>query len=140
MRYSRIRRKKRQRNYTRFFLIGLTLFAIIYIVSAGAIGKKLSSIIAPRLSLKEEKSAKDDDNEDDGKSKESNPDRADGEKADEGQSSGKEIEKISETVEVAPLTIFTIQLGAFATEENAKELAQEVRERGAGGYIIKDEF
>lgn len=134
MRYSRIRRKRRQRNYARFLLIGIVLFVAVYIISAGAIGKRLSDIIAPRLSAREDES-KDSEVEKDMESQQTDEKEKDEKEPDE-----KKVKKISETIKVEPLSIFAIQMGAFSTEENANELAEEIQTRSGGGYIIKDEY
>src|SRR5690606_20564826 len=63
---------------------------------------------------------------------------ADGSKTHE--SDNKEIKKITETIKVEPLTIYTIQLAAFSTEENAREFAVAIKDRGGGGYIIEDKY
>ena len=135
MRYSRVRRKRRQRNYARIFIIGLLLFIVLYVVSAGAIGKYLSGIIASRLGDMDEDSGLDGMDKDEIVEPKEN---ADGSKTHE--SDNKEIKKITETIKVEPLTIYTIQLAAFSTEENAREFAVAIKDRGGGGYIIEDKY
>lgn len=135
MRYSRVRRKRRQRNYARIFIIGLLLFIVLYVVSAGAIGKYLSGIIASRLGDMDEDSGLDGMDKDEIVEPKEN---ADGSKTHE--LDNKEIKKITETIKVEPLTIYTIQLAAFSTEENAREFAVAIKDRGGGGYIIEDKY
>ena len=138
MRYSRIRKKKRQRGYARLFMIGLILFAIIYVVSAGAIGKFLSNKIAPKLKGMGEAQEEDVQSEED-KMQDSMANGPDTAKISHKKESGN-VKKISETIRVAPLTIYTIQMAAFSAEENAKEFVREIQELGAGGYIVNDKF
>ena len=100
-----------------------------------AIGKYLSGIIASRLGDMDEDSGLDGMDKDEIVEPKEN---ADGSKTHE--SDNKEIKKITETIKVEPLTIYTIQLAAFSTEENAREFAVVIKDRGGGGYIIEDKY
>src|SRR5690606_15809638 len=131
MRYSRISKRRRQRNHARIAVLGLVLFIIIYVVSAGAIGKYLSGIIAPKLGGMDEdkenvslgEKLKDDDNNigTDNNGSKTN------------KSGDKEIKKITKNIEIAPFTIYTIQMAAFSTEANAQEFASTIQSRGGAG-------
>ncbi|NMA94932.1 MAG: SPOR domain-containing protein [Clostridiales bacterium] len=136
MRYSRVRRKKKQRNYARLFLLLIIVFAAIYFGSATAIGKRLSSFIAPRLKLDNlfGDLKKEDEIEDEQKDDIKKPDVV------EDRGSEGDIEKVTENIKVEPISIYAIQLGAFSTKENAQILSDDIKARGAAGYILEDKY
>src|SRR5699024_9062031 len=124
-------KKKKQRNFARFFVIGLIIFIIIYVTSAGAIGKYISNIIAPKLGIS------DDTKEDE---LDTNPNQNEDKDIEDKKDNDGEVKKISESIEVSPLSISAIQMGAFSTKDNANERVKEIQNGGGGGYIVEDNF
>jgi hypothetical protein len=131
MRYSRVKKNQTRKRYATFLLVVLLGFGLIYVISAGTLGKFVSNLIQPILSGKQSI-------EEEGQSTDTVdpiitlPDNTNASAAD--------TAKITDTLNARALTLFAIQMGAFTDEENAKAFSQELKTRGGAGYIFKDEF
>ena len=105
MRYSRFRRRSTQRRYTSVIILGLLLFLGFYIASAGAAGNFISRIISPIIN------AFDNDAKQDGNDDVSTP--PDTDLTLPGGESSKETERVTEQIDIAPMSFHAIQLGAL---------------------------
>jgi hypothetical protein len=127
MRYSRIRKKNSKKRYATVALIFLLTLTMIYLISAGSLGKVVSNLISLLLS-EEDDNRPEDLNEMPEliiPDKKQEPDR---------------LEKITDSLKANALNMYAIQMGAFTDEKNAKVLASELKDRGGAGYILKDDF
>jgi len=127
MRYSRIRKKNSKKRYATVALIFLLTLTMIYLISAGSLGKVVSNLISLLLS-EEDDNRPEDLNEMPEliiPDKKQEPDR---------------LEKITDSLKANALNMYAIQIGAFTDEKNAKVLASELKDRGGAGYILKDDF
>ncbi|MFU0800845.1 MAG: SPOR domain-containing protein [Xylanivirga thermophila] len=141
MRYSRIKRRKRKKGYAIFIVI-IIVCAGFYIYGAGAAGNFLSKLISPIIEnrdghkgidvKKEKEQSLVVDPHIDDESKKDGP--ANSEEREE------KMEQKTEQIEVQPLTVSAIQIGAFSSRENAEMWAKDLRERGGAGYIIEDKY
>jgi len=141
MRYSRLKRSRSRRRYIFMLIIGLLLFGAIYFLSAGAVGRYISEIVAPILDGKENlnENVKNGSNSEMGDNNKGDVEltlpKAEGE-GDHESSDG----RITESIKIEPLNYFLIQVGAFNGMDNAKLLARDIQEKGGAGYIIEDEY
>ena len=132
MRYSRFRRRSTQRRYTSVIILGLLLFLGFYIASAGAAGNFISRIISPIIN------AFDNDAKQDGNDDVSTP--PDTDLTLPGGESSKETERVTEQIDIAPMSFHAIQLGAFTDEKNARAAAAELQNKGGAGFIQNDKY
>ena len=131
MRYSRFKRKRSNQRYAVFFLITLLIIAVIYIASAGTIGKFISGIISPILASFD-KGEGNETPEPDGLDE---PDLAIPD-----NNPAEDAVKITDTIETSPVSLCAIQMGAFTDEANAVSYGDEIKSKGAAGYVIEDTF
>lgn len=138
MRYSRLKRRKRRR-YTWIVFLGLLLFLVVYIGSASAAGNFISRLVTSFLSnFSSANSGKEDASIGEPDTRLTVPDKADtapNESLDKGN-----IQKVTEQLDIAPFNLYTIQLGAFSSKENAEMAARELRAKGGAGYILNDKY
>jgi len=145
MRYSRIRRSKSRRRYFLILFAGLLLFGGVYFLSAGAIGRYISSIVGPMLAKEQNINGVADSgldlNEDQtqGKRDEVEFVLPESEKENAQEQEDNDV-RITESIKIEPIDYFAIQIGAFNGIDNAKLLAQEIKRRGGAGYIIEDNY
>ena len=52
----------------------------------------------------------------------------------------KDTTKITDTLKANALSLYAIQMGAFADEENAEAFSQQLKKRGGAGYIYNNGF
>jgi hypothetical protein len=131
MRYSRISKKKNRNKYAIFLLITQIVFLLIYILSAGTLGKMVSKLILPILS--------DDMNDALDEEVDDTPLTLSDETG-ESESSKAEYEKITDNLKINPLSIYTIQMGAFTDENNAKGFSEDLKSKGGAGYVHFDGY
>ena len=129
MRYSRLKRKKTKQRYATFILVVVLIFAIIYVISAGTIGKFVSNIISPILSSFDKGST-----DTPTAPPEDDPLLTISDKSNEG------VVKITDTIKANTLSMKAIQMGAFTANENAGVFADDLRTKGGAGYIIEDTY
>ncbi|HHU79222.1 MAG: SPOR domain-containing protein [Caldicoprobacterales bacterium] len=129
MRYSRIRKRQARKRYTTLILIILLGFSIVYIFSAGQLGKLVSNLLLSVINgeSKGEESKTDYDD----------PVLTVPENTEE---PARDTVKVTETLKTNALTIYAIQMGAFTDGSNAEAFAQELRNKGGAGYILDDGF
>lgn len=132
MRYSRLRRKKTKQRYAAFILTALLLFVIVYVISAGTLGKLVSNLISPILIGDGDKDNIEPLPEDDPVLTMPEDDSTNNKTAD--------TVKITEPLKANALSMYAIQMGAFADGENAEVFAQELRRRGGAGFVLDDDF
>ena len=127
MRYSRMSRRKSQggRKWIGVLLIGGLL---IYLAAAGYLGKAYSQWIAPWIM---ERAAQTQEGETTPLPEESAP-------AETGAPSGAAPEHVQ--IQMDGYTLYCLQLGAFAEEANAEDLAASLKGMGAAGYIVEDTY
>jgi len=145
MRYSRLRRSRSRRSYVSVFIVGLLLFSAFYFLSAGAVGRYISQIIGPIL----EEGHNRNETENEGGSDKSGTQVGKKEieltlpksqTDDELQNQELKESRITESIKIEPMVYYAIQVGAFNGIENAKILAQDIKQKGGAGYIIEDEY
>jgi hypothetical protein len=134
MRYSRLKQRKTKQRYAAFVLVVLLIFAAVYVISAGTLGKFVSSLIAPILSRDGGADATD------SPSDEGNPPVLTVPDGDFTNEQAEDTVKITDTLKANPLTMYAIQMGAFTDNSNAEVFAQELRGKGGAGYILNDGF
>lgn len=127
MRYSRMSRRKSQggRKWIWVLLIGGVL---IYLAAAGYLGKAYSRWIAPWIM---ERAAQTQEEAVTPLPQESEP-------AETGEPSGAAPEHVQ--IQMDGYTLYCLQLGAFAEEGNANDLAASIQGMGAAGYIVEDTY
>jgi len=135
MRYSRLRKRNTRKKYALLLLVALIGLSMIYIFSAGTLGKLLSKLILPVLDLDNLGNKNTSQNSDIGNSITTLPDEIN-----EVENNKTDHEKITENLKVNPLSLYTIQMGAFTDEENAKEFSNNLKSKGGAGYIHFDGF
>ena len=115
MRYSRIRKRQARKRYTTLILIILLGFSIVYIFSAGQLGKLVSNLLLSVINgeSKGEESKTDYDD----------PVLTVPENTEE---PARDTVKVTETLKTNALTIYAIQMGAFTDGSNAEAFAQEL--------------
>lgn len=138
MRYSRIRRARNQKRYAIVLLIAFLLLGGIYFLMAGTIGKAISNIITPILKPKVG-SQQDEQGGDT-----ANEIGLEGEGTElslpQEEKQGSQGPRITETIKIEAKSFFGIQLGAFNNRENALSIANELKKKGAAGYVLEDQF
>lgn len=145
MRYSRIRRSRSRRRYFLIFVVALLLFGGIYFLSAGAIGRYIGGIVGPMLAKEQDSDSLADENLLlDGKYAEDNRKEVEfvlpeSEKKDDQSQEDNDV-RFTESIKIEPISYFAIQIGAFNGYDNAKLLAQEIKQKGGAGYIIEDDY
>jgi hypothetical protein len=120
----------RQR-YTSVIFVGLLLFLVIYIGSAGAAGNFISRIITSFLG-----SSNDVAQNENGRS----PQPPDTKLTVPDEANKVPTEKVTEQLNIPPFNLYTIQLAAFTNGENAQFAARELQSKGGAGYILNDEY
>jgi len=132
MRYSRLRRRKTKQRYAAFILTALLLFVVIYVISAGTLGKFVSNLISPILI---------------GTGDKDETNNLPGEdplltvpEDDPTENSTADTVKITAPLKANALSMYAIQMGAFTDGANAETFAQELRSRGGAGFILNDGF
>jgi hypothetical protein len=129
MRYSRFRKNQSKKRYATFILLMLLGFGLIYVASAGTLGKFVSNLILPVLNGEESGRGQVQDSDDPILSL---PDETD--------EPVKDTTKITDTLKANALSLYAIQMGAFADEENAEAFSQQLKKRGGAGYIYNNGF
>ncbi len=129
MRYSRLKKKQTRKRYAAFILVVLLGFGLIYVISAGTLGKFVSNLILPILSGEQEGDGQVTDTDDPILTL-----------PDDTNESVEDTTKITETLKANSLTLYGIQMGAFTDEENARAFSQELKARGGAGYIYNNGF
>ncbi|MDO4567554.1 MAG: SPOR domain-containing protein [Clostridia bacterium] len=96
-------------------LLAVLLFAgVVYFVSASSAGDWLTeNVMAPLFAAKPTAPAATD--------------------------SGDTVESVDGSVAVDALEYYAVQLGVFASKENAEQLAAAMKEQGAGGYMLTED-
>ncbi|NLO81751.1 MAG: SPOR domain-containing protein [Clostridiales bacterium] len=133
MRYSRIKRRNTQRRYTSVIILGLLLFLGFYIASAGAAGNFISRIVAPIIAAFDNDVEQQDANDD--ITEPSNTDLTLPENKE-----GEKNERITDHIDIAPMSFHAIQLAAFTEEKNARAAAAELQGKGGAGFILNDKY
>ena len=140
MRYNQRRRTRTSKSsqFARAFLVLVILGVCIYIAIATTAGNFIAqNIIAPAIEFVDSKIRPD---------KIQQAEKQDIEQ-DKGQdenilsltqTSVKKPPSKSEQITIEPKTVYALQLGAFSSEENAKVEADNLKTRGAGGYVFLD--
>lgn len=140
MRYSRLKRRNRQR-YTSVLLVALLLFLALYIGSAGAAGNFISRIVTSFLGGATNTGQGGDDASADIPDTELTVPDENGEPSDESSDGSSEpVEKVTEQIDISPFILYAIQLGAFTGKENAEAVAREIQTKGGAGYILNDKY
>ncbi len=134
MRYSRLRKRRRKKRTARLFLIALLILGILYIVSAGKLGKLVSRLAAPIINQKDNSGGSD------RVSKAEPILTVPEDKVDSKGGKKQDTTKVTESIKANPLSMFTIQMSAFTDEKNANEFAKQLQSKGGAGYVLKDEF
>lgn len=129
MRYSRIKKNQSKKRYASLLLVILLGLIILYIAFAGTLGKFVSNWISP-LFRGENETEVPGNNLDDPilTLPEGTP------------NSVSDLEKINDSLKLNALTMYTVQIGAFSDENNAKSCANELKTMGGAGYILHDDF
>ena len=115
MRYSRLRKRRRKKRTARLFLIALLILGILYIVSAGKLGKLVSRLAAPIINQKDNSGGSD------RVSKAEPILTVPEDKVDSKGGKKQDTTKVTESIKANPLSMFTIQMSAFTDEKNANE-------------------
>ena len=129
MRYSRLRKNQARKRYATFILIVILGLGLIYVVSAGTLGKYVSNLILPIING-ESQSGKQEADLDDPLLTPPN----------DTEELTEDTSKVNDTLKANALSLYTIQMGAFTEEENAKAFSGELKARGGAGYIYNDGF
>lgn len=129
MRYSRVRKNQTRKRYATFILVVLLGFGLIYVITAGTLGKFVSNLILPILSGEQSSEGQDIDTDDPILTL-----------PDDTNESAADTAKTTDTLKAKSITLYGIQMGAFTDEENAKAFSQELKTRGGAGYIFNDGF
>lgn len=107
----------------RVFII-IIVCVVIYFVSAGTVGKWIAqNIVTPVLSLFEDNDA---------------ATGGDGLQAQATGSAQDTGEKVNEKILLPDLSVYALQIGVYAEQANADEVAGIAKERGGAGYILND--
>jgi hypothetical protein len=134
MRYSRLKKRRRKKRYAKLFLTALLILGILYVVSAGKLGKFVSRLVSPIINQKDNSGGTDE------VSKAEPILTVPEDKADSKDGKKKDTSKVTETIKANSLSMFTIQMSAFTDEKNANEFAKQLQSEGGAGYVLKDEF
>lgn len=138
MRYSRIRRARNQKRYAIVLLIIFLVLGGMYFIMAGTIGKAISNLISPILESKGNSRQKEQDSHTD---KDIGLDQQDTELTlPNGEEENAKGTRITETIKIEAMNFFGIQLGAFNNKENALSIANQLKDKGAAGYVLDDQF
>jgi len=132
MRYSRLRRAKTRRRYSSIILLGLVLFLGFYVASAGAAGNFISRIIAPLIASFSNEAEPND------KGDISPPPATDLTLPDNRKNDNSE--RVTDQIDISPISLYAIQLAAFNDEKNAQAAAGELQSKGGAGYIYNDRY
>ena len=132
MRYSRMNRKppKQKNRYAGLIVVVIILGIAAYFVSAGAAGGWLARNVIDPVFNSGSSSAAATDPADASASSTETP-----QSIDIPESSG---ERAEETVTAEEIVLYTLQIGAFSDETNAKTSATDIISRGGAGYIAYD--
>lgn len=126
MRYSRVTRHQSHRG--RWLGVLLIVALLVYLGAAGFLGKAYSKWIAPwimqRASHAEQEMT--------------TPPPASGEPVPTSEPSNVQSEHVQ--IQMEGHTLYCLQLGAFAEQANADNLAASMQGRGAAGYIVEDTY
>ncbi len=134
MRYSRLKKRRKKKRYAKLFLIALLILGILYVVSAGKLGKFVSRLVSPIINQKGNSDGTDEVSK-------AEPiltvpeDKLDSKGGDE-----KDTSKVTKNIKANSLSMFTIQMSAFTDEKNANEFAKQLQSKGGAGYVLNDEF
>ena len=138
MRYSRIRRARNQKRYAIVLLIVFLILGGIYFLMAGTIGKAISNIITPILKTKV---GTEQDGQDEHITDEIGSEGEDTELTlPKEENEDNQGPRITELIKIEAKSFFGIQLGAFNNKENALFIANELKKKGAAGYVLEDQF
>lgn len=132
MRYTRFKKKKSQKKYVIVLAMAALLFAIVYFGLAGLIGSFISGLLNNFISdvyPPEQQDTQD-------PLEEQSPERIEPTEADQEQIGN----VITDRIEIEALMLSAIQIGAFASRENAEELALQSQITGSAGFILFDQF
>ncbi|MGI6372739.1 MAG: SPOR domain-containing protein [Caldicoprobacterales bacterium] len=138
MRYSRIRRARNQKRYAIVLLIVFLILGGVYFLMAGTIGKAISNIITPILKTKV---GTEQDGQDEHITDEIGSEGEDTELTlPKEENEDNQGPRITELIKIEAKSFFGIQLGAFNNKENALFIANELKKKGAAGYVLEDQF
>jgi len=132
MRYTRFKKKKSQKKYVIVLAMAALLFAIVYFGLAGLIGSFISGLLNNFISdvyPPEQQDTQD-------PLEEQPPERIEPTETDQEQIGN----VITDRIEIEALMLSAIQIGAFASRENAEELALQSQITGSAGFILFDQF
>jgi len=132
MRYSRFGKKKSQKKYMIVLTMALLLFAMVYFGLAGLIGSFISGLLNNFISDVNPPEQQD--------TKDALQERP----LDVAEPSVTEREQtqdiITDSLEIEASILNAVQIGAFASRENAEKLAMESQITGNAGFILLDQF
>lgn len=129
MRYSRLRKNQARKRYATFILIVILGLGLIYVVSAGTLGKYVSNLILPIINGESQAGKQEADLDDPLLTPPNDTEEL-----------TEDTSKVNDTLKANALSLYTIQMGAFTEEENAKAFSGELKARGGAGYIYNDGF
>lgn len=128
------RRRRRRRNGIRTMTVLLMLGLAVYLITASAAGKWLSEkVMAPAFSALSELPLFS------GGGLDSLEDEASEPSGDAlSVSLSSDGGSVASTLDVPSISCFALQMGVFSSKDNADKLSEEMRGRGAGGYVYSD--
>lgn len=124
MRYSRIRKQNARKKYAFLIVVVILISCIIYIISAGTLGKLLSGVISPIVGKNSEIDSQ-------GRT-EDNPTLTLPDNGNE--------EKITDTIIANTISLYSIQMGAFIDMKNAEDYSYTNKSLGGAGFITEDTY
>lgn len=128
------RRRRRRRNGIRTMTALLMLGLAVYLITASAAGRWLSEkVMAPAFSALSELPLFTGGGLDSLESQAAEPS---GDALSVSLSSGGG--SFTSTLDVPSISCFALQMGAFSSKDNADRLSEEIRGKGAGGYVYSD--
>ena len=128
------RRRRRRRNGIRTMTVLLMLGLAVYLITASAAGKWLSEkVMAPAFSALSELPLFTGGGLDSLENEASEPS---GDALSVSLSS--DSSSFTSTLDVPSISCFALQMGVFSSKDNADKLSEEMRSKGAGGYVYSD--
>ena len=132
MRYTRFRKKKSQKKYVIVLIMAALLFVMLYFGLAGLIGSFISGLLNNFISDVNPPEQEDP------------PDALEEQLTDGIEQSDAERQQIqniiSDSLDIEALMLNAVQIGAFASRENAEKLAMQSQITGGAGFILFDQF
>lgn len=132
MRYTRFKKKKNRKKYTIVLIMAALLFAMVYFGLAGLIGSFISGLLNSFIS---DTNPADIQDPKDGL-EEQLPDENEPSQNDQQQLQN----VITDSLEIEAFSLNALQIGAFASRENAEKLAMQSQITGGAGFILFDQF